>query len=47
LKQVEGKTQLLIDFAIKSQKIPDDIIIAWINLKTSGEGWTALHYASF
>lgn len=47
LKGVEGKTKILIDLAKKSQNVNDKSLIEWINRKTYGEGWTALHYASF
>lgn len=47
LKQTAGKTKFLIDFARLQQQIPNEIILTWINQPTQGEGWTALHYASF
>lgn len=47
LKGVEGKTKLLIDFARNFQKLNEDDIMKWLNMKTTGEGWTALHYGSF
>ena len=47
LKGVEGKTKILIDIAKNTHRISDEKLKDWINLKTYGEGWTALHYASF
>ena len=47
LKGINGKTQLLIDFVNKDPNLDHDIFMWWINSKTDGEGWTALHYAAF
>lgn len=47
LKLVEGKVKLLLDFARNHQYVHEDDVIQWINQPTKGEGWTALHYASF
>ncbi len=47
LKGVDGKTKLLIEFAINKQHLSKEVILDWINSKTLGEGWTPLHYASF
>ena len=47
LKGVEGKTKILIDMAKSYHHVSDEALKEWINLRTYGEGWTALHYASF
>ena len=47
LKGVEGKTELLIEFAKEDKMVDKRALDEWINAKTNGEGWTALHYASF
>ena len=47
LKGTDGKTQLLIDFAKNVQKLKKSAIKDWINQKTLGEQWSALHYSSF
>ena len=47
LKGIEGKCELLIDFAKNFQKLSDSEIDLWINGKTHAEKWTPLHYASF
>ena len=47
LKGIDGKTKLLIDFAIHQQMVDEAQIKEWIDAKTFDEGWTPLHYASF
>ena len=47
LKGIEGKTELLINFAKEDKMVDKRAMDEWINAKTNGEGWTALHYASF
>ena len=47
LKGIDGKTQLLIDFARNYQKHSNEDVLNWINMQTFSEKWTALHYASF
>ena len=47
LKGVDGKVQILIDYAEQQQKVRKEEICRWVNVKTTEEFWTALHYASF
>ena len=47
LNGVDGKVQVLVDFAMNEQSIIEEEIYTWVNLKTYDEWWTALHYASF
>lgn len=47
LKGVEGKVQLLLDFAKNYQRLNAKEINQWINFKTYEEQWTPIHYASF
>ena len=47
LKGVDGKTQLLLDFAKTYQNHSAHDIREWINSQTHQEKWSALHYASF
>mmetsp|Transcript_17121 Transcript_17121/g.28881 ORF Transcript_17121/g.28881 Transcript_17121/m.28881 type:complete len:238 (+) Transcript_17121:1994-2707(+) len=44
---VGDKAQLLINFARKEQKVPEERIRHWINLQSNDEGWTALHFSAF
>ena len=47
LKGIDGKVELIIDLAKQDESYHRDLFHEWINHKTNGEGWTALHYASF
>ena len=47
LKLIEGKTKFIIDYARNYQQLSEEQILKWINQKTYGEEWTALHYAAF
>lgn len=47
LKLIEGKTKFILDYARNYQQLSEEQILKWINQKTFGEEWTALHYAAF
>ena len=47
LNGTDGKTELIINYAKKERHFEREKFNQWINARTNGEGWTALHYASF
>lgn len=49
LKGLDGKVDLILKLASSaySSQFDQELFDIWLNAKTKGEGWTALHYASF
>ena len=47
LNGTDGKTELIINYAKKERHFEREKFNQWVNARTNGEGWTALHYASF